>query len=255
MDCLAPWPSHPPTFEQASQITLPQWRQWCFEESFLDPRPPPKGWMHSSERHVCMPSEKPTLKMDEDAGVWCIRTWVLSLEFGTLDSKMSKGREMRLFCGLELRLQKVGKEDCGTQIWQSWMFQLMFEKGCQAAMVFFCTLETSLLGGSQYCIGSWFSMFWILNRLSFFLGFGTQKTANNPWKHHQHSGSQPIYSVVFAIWNTCWVIYWLVVYLPLWKIWKSVGMMTFPIYGTIIQMFQTTNQIIIKFPLLLVYTD
>ena len=36
---------------------------------------------------------------------------------------------------------------------------------------------------------------------------------------------------------------WLVVYLPLWKIWKSVGMMTFPIYGKIIQMFQTTNQI------------
>ena len=26
---------------------------------------------------------------------------------------------------------------------------------------------------------------------------------------------------------------WLVVYLPLWKIWKSVGMMTFPIYGKI----------------------
>ena len=24
---------------------------------------------------------------------------------------------------------------------------------------------------------------------------------------------------------------WLVVYLPLWKIWKSIGMMTFPIYG------------------------
>jgi hypothetical protein len=35
---------------------------------------------------------------------------------------------------------------------------------------------------------------------------------------------------------------WLVVYLPLWKIWKSVGiMMTFPIYGK--KMFQTTNQI------------
>ena len=27
------------------------------------------------------------------------------------------------------------------------------------------------------------------------------------------------------------VIYWLVVDLPLWKIWKSVGMMKFPIYG------------------------
>ena len=29
-------------------------------------------------------------------------------------------------------------------------------------------------------------------------------------------------------------------YLPLWKIWKSIGMMTFPIYGK--NMFQTTNQ-------------
>ena len=36
--------------------------------------------------------------------------------------------------------------------------------------------------------------------------------------------------------------YWLVVDLPLWKIWKSVGMMTFPIYWKIIQMFETTNQ-------------
>ena len=26
---------------------------------------------------------------------------------------------------------------------------------------------------------------------------------------------------------------WLVVYLPIWKIWKSIGMMTFPIYGKI----------------------
>ena len=30
--------------------------------------------------------------------------------------------------------------------------------------------------------------------------------------------------------------------LPFWKIWNSNGMMTFPIYGKIIQMFQTTNQ-------------
>ena len=29
---------------------------------------------------------------------------------------------------------------------------------------------------------------------------------------------------------------------PLWKIWKSIGMMTFPIYGKIKVMFQTTNQ-------------
>ena len=30
--------------------------------------------------------------------------------------------------------------------------------------------------------------------------------------------------------------------LPLWKIWKSIGMMMFPIYGKIKVMFQTTNQ-------------
>jgi hypothetical protein len=34
----------------------------------------------------------------------------------------------------------------------------------------------------------------------------------------------------------------LVVHLPRWKIWKSVGMMKFPIYGKIKFMFQTTNQ-------------
>ena len=32
---------------------------------------------------------------------------------------------------------------------------------------------------------------------------------------------------------------------PLWNIWKSVGMMKFPIDGNIIQMFQTTNQTLI----------
>ena len=31
--------------------------------------------------------------------------------------------------------------------------------------------------------------------------------------------------------------------LPLWKIWKSLGMMKLPIYGNISKMFQTTNQI------------
>ena len=36
---------------------------------------------------------------------------------------------------------------------------------------------------------------------------------------------------------------WLVVYLPLWKICSSIGMMTFPIYGKINVMFQTTNQL------------
>ena len=37
------------------------------------------------------------------------------------------------------------------------------------------------------------------------------------------------------------------VYLPLWKIWKSVGMMKIPIYGKIMKkklIFQTTNQVI-----------
>ena len=42
---------------------------------------------------------------------------------------------------------------------------------------------------------------------------------------------------------------WLVVYLPLWKIWKSVGMMKFPIYIYIYmekwKLFQTTNQDVI----------
>ena len=36
---------------------------------------------------------------------------------------------------------------------------------------------------------------------------------------------------------------WLVVGPPLWKIWKSIGMMTFPIYGKIKNGNQTTNQI------------
>ena len=37
---------------------------------------------------------------------------------------------------------------------------------------------------------------------------------------------------------------WLVVYLPLWKIWKSIGVMTFPTEWKFIKvMFQSTNQI------------
>ena len=42
---------------------------------------------------------------------------------------------------------------------------------------------------------------------------------------------------------------WLVVKpSPLWKIWKSIGMMTSPIYGKIKSMFQTTNQMpIVRF--------
>ena len=44
--------------------------------------------------------------------------------------------------------------------------------------------------------------------------------------------------------QVCWQINdWLVVGPPLWKIWKSVGMMTFPIYGKIKNGNQTTNQI------------
>ena len=40
--------------------------------------------------------------------------------------------------------------------------------------------------------------------------------------------SEVLYSLILAT-NK----YWLVVYLPLWKIWKSIGMMTSPIYGNI----------------------
>ena len=39
---------------------------------------------------------------------------------------------------------------------------------------------------------------------------------------------------------------WLVVYLPLWKIWVRLLALSFPIYGKIKFMFQTTNQIIIN---------
>ena len=38
---------------------------------------------------------------------------------------------------------------------------------------------------------------------------------------------------------------WLVVGPPLWKIWKSIGMMKFPIYGKIKNGNQTTNQLLI----------
>ena len=41
-------------------------------------------------------------------------------------------------------------------------------------------------------------------------------------------------------------IYWLVVYLPLWKIWKSVGMITFPYIMENKKVFETTNQYNIK---------
>ena len=45
---------------------------------------------------------------------------------------------------------------------------------------------------------------------------------------------------------------WLVVGPPLWKIWKSIGMISNPIYGKIKLMFQTTNQIIYHYLLALI---
>ena len=54
-------------------------------------------------------------------------------------------------------------------------------------------------------------------------------------------------------WSTCipnlmgyWNIYWLVVYLPFWKIWVRQLGWVFPIYGKIEFMFQTTNQMNIE---------
>ena len=41
---------------------------------------------------------------------------------------------------------------------------------------------------------------------------------------------------------------WLVVYLPLWKIWTSIGMMTFPIYGKINRCSKPPNRIGSSFP-------
>ena len=74
------------------------------------------------------------------------------------------------------------------------------------------------------------------------------------WKKNQLSNFPVISSSIFWILQT-----WLVVEpYPSEKWWtSSIGMMRFPIYdgkNNLIQMFQTTNQIIIKFPLLLVYT-
>ena len=47
----------------------------------------------------------------------------------------------------------------------------------------------------------------------------------SPWQPHSRGRSLCVQSYDGYEYN------WLVVYLPLWKIWKSVGMMTFPIYG------------------------
>jgi hypothetical protein len=46
-------------------------------------------------------------------------------------------------------------------------------------------------------------------------------------KKYRYQWTQRFLFSVFTIYI------WLVVYLPLWKIWKSVGIMTFPIYGKI----------------------
>ena len=55
--------------------------------------------------------------------------------------------------------------------------------------------------------------------------------------------------MIFWNWNPKWIssfhihphIIWLVVGPPLWKIWKSIGMISNPIYGKIKFIFQTTN--------------
>ena len=46
-----------------------------------------------------------------------------------------------------------------------------------------------------------------------------------------------------GVWGFNYSNYWLVVGPPLWKIWKSIGMISNPIYGKK-KMFQTTNQIV-----------
>ena len=59
-------------------------------------------------------------------------------------------------------------------------------------------------------------------------------------RHSPYIGQRPI--SIANSWHHD--ISWLEVDLPLWKMmeWKSVGMMTFPIYGKMKFMFQTTNQ-------------
>ena len=58
------------------------------------------------------------------------------------------------------------------------------------------------------------------------------------------AGKSPINEVFNG---TCYYIYWLVVWPPLWKIWTSNGMISNPIYGKDWEskkMFQTTNQLL-----------
>ena len=59
----------------------------------------------------------------------------------------------------------------------------------------------------------------------------TTEYPQNPLVYHHFPIESAIYIYIYPGW-------W---FQPLWKIWKSVGMMKFPIYGTI-KMFQTTNQ-------------
>ena len=82
------------------------------------------------------------------------------------------------------------------------------------------------------------------------------------WRHH-FALLFPGVSIIPNIQITCWLFHvcfseligpthvfgkieddtgWLVVGPPLWKIWKSTGMISNPIYGKIKLMFQTTNQ-------------
>ena len=49
------------------------------------------------------------------------------------------------------------------------------------------------------------------------------------WSHWRHDHSSHAWSCRM----TLRICFWLVVGPPLWKIWKSIGMMTFPIYGKI----------------------
>ena len=58
----------------------------------------------------------------------------------------------------------------------------------------------------------------------------------------------------FNVWEQGTARFWLVVGPPLWKIWKSIGMMTFPIYGKIKNGNQTTNQDLMALSLSLLFS-
>ena len=76
--------------------------------------------------------------------------------------------------------------------------------------------------------------------LAYLLGLNFREYTQKIWPTIWDSSS------ILGSWNSHWLLlsylresasYWW--FEPLWKIWKSVGMMTFPIYG---KMCQTTNQ-------------